>query len=88
MLPWVPYYLRVIYLSKSSFIFHLGVLGFWGFGVLVGDSISLDPGDYSVPPLKKDSQVDRFDSINNNRDGHYIIYDNSRCYPGYLITYE
>jgi hypothetical protein len=56
--------------------------------VLVGDSIALQPADYSIPPLKNDSQFERFDSIRNEKDGHYVVYDNSRCYPGYLITYE
>lgn len=55
--------------------------------VLVGDSIGLQPGNYNVPPLKNGSQTERFDSIRNDQDKHYVIYENARCYPGYLINY-
>ena len=30
---------------------------------------------------------ERYDSINNGPGGHFIIYDNLKSYPGYLITY-
>ena len=30
---------------------------------------------------------ERYDSINNVNEGHYIVYDNNKSYPGYLITY-
>ena len=56
--------------------------------VLVGDSINLGPGQYRIPPNKRGSTVERYDSINNGAGGHYIIYDNVKSYPGYLITYK
>ena len=57
--------------------------------VLVGDSVALPPyNDYNVPPCKFGSQTDRYDSIRNQQDKHFIVFENSRCYPGYLITYE
>ena len=56
--------------------------------VLIGDSVNLPGGNYRLPPNKPDSTVERYDSINNGQGGHYIIYDNSRAYPGYLVTYK
>lgn len=56
--------------------------------VLVGDSVQLGPSQYRIPPVKKGSSHERYDSVNNGVGGHYIIYDNSKCYPGYLITYS
>eukprot|EP00347_Sterkiella_histriomuscorum_P010568 403375783 len=32
-------------------------------------------------------QGELFDSYNNGNGGHFIIYDNQKAYPGYLITY-
>ncbi|CDW79210.1 poly adp-ribose polymerase member 14-like protein [Stylonychia lemnae] len=29
-----------------------------------------------------------FDSFNNGNKGHFVIYDNQKSYPGYLITYK
>jgi len=55
--------------------------------VLVGDSVQLGGGQYRIPPNKPGSQTERYDSINNGQGGHFIIYDNSKAYPGYLITY-
>ena len=55
--------------------------------VLVGDSVQLPGGQYKIPPNKPGSQTERYDSINNGPGGHYIIYDNLKSYPGYLITY-
>lgn len=55
--------------------------------VLVGDSKHERPGQYKLPPLKNNTQTERYDSINNGAGGHFIIYDNSKAYPGYLITY-
>lgn len=56
--------------------------------VLVGDSVQLQPSNaYKMPPNKPGSQIERYDSINNGPGGHYIVYDNLKCYPGYLITY-
>ncbi|TNV73266.1 hypothetical protein FGO68_gene4052 [Halteria grandinella] len=56
--------------------------------VLVGDSITLPPGQYRIPPNKQGSTTERYDSINNGEGGHYIVYDNVKCYPGYIITYK
>ena len=56
--------------------------------VLVGDSVTRSGGHYKMPPNKPGSKVDRYDSINNGPEGHYIIYDNAKAYPGYLITYK
>jgi hypothetical protein len=56
--------------------------------VLVGESVTLQPGQYRIPPNKKHSTTERYDSINNGNGGHYIIYDNVKCYPGYVITYK
>ncbi|CDW78868.1 u box domain-containing protein [Stylonychia lemnae] len=56
--------------------------------VLIGDSVQQGPGQYRIPPNKPGSTVEKYDSINNGAGGHYIIYDNSRAYPGYLITYK
>ena len=55
--------------------------------VLVGESVKLPPGQYRIPPNKPGSSTERYDSINNEMEGHYIIYDNVKSYPGYLITY-
>jgi len=57
--------------------------------VLVGDSVTMPPGGhYRIPPNKNGSKTERFDSINNGNGGHFIIYDNVKSYPGYLITYK
>ena len=56
--------------------------------VLVGDSTKQPPGQYRIPPNKPGSVTERFDSINNGSGGHYIIYDNVKSYPAYLITYK
>ena len=57
--------------------------------VLVGDSVTQPPGQYRLPPNKPGSHTERYDSINNGPGGgHYIIYDNVKSYPAYLITYK
>ena len=56
--------------------------------VLVGDSKQERPGQYRIPPLKPNSSTERYDSVNNGLGGHYIIYDNTKAYPAYLITYK
>lgn len=56
--------------------------------VLVGDSITLPPAQFRIPPNKTNSTTERYDSINNGEGGHYIVYDNVKCYPGYIITYK
>ena len=30
----------------------------------------------------------RYDSINNGDGGHYIVFENEKTYPGYLITFK
>lgn len=56
--------------------------------VLAGDSVTLNQGQYNLPPNKPGSITDRYDSINNGEGGHYILYDNNKSYPGFLITYK
>lgn len=55
--------------------------------VLVGDSVRLDNNDSSLrlPPFKDRSKSERFDSVNSQ--GKYMIYNNFRAYPAYLIQY-
>ena len=56
--------------------------------VLVGESTSTGGArGVRVPPHKIGSS-ERYDSINNGSGGHYVIYDNLKSYPGYLITYH
>ena len=42
---------------------------------------------FRVPPLLPDSKTKRYDSVYNKTAKHFIVYDNSKAYPGYLITY-
>ena len=57
--------------------------------VLVGETVALKPNSsYNIPPLKEGSLTERYDSINNEAEGHYIIYDSLKSYPGYLITFK
>lgn len=62
--------------------------------VLVGESINL-PADNSLtmPPEKPSQNADidlRYDSITaiTSTSVNYVIYDNHRSYPAYLITYK
>jgi hypothetical protein len=56
--------------------------------VCTGDSVQQPGGNYRIPPLKKGSKTERYDSINNGPGGgHFIVYDNVKVYPGYLITF-
>jgi hypothetical protein len=41
-----------------------------------------------VPPLIEGSQTIRYDSTYNRPQKHFIVYDNAKAYPGYLITYR
>ena len=49
---------------------------------------------YKFPPEKTaiagNFAVERYDSIKGNTGGSdiYIVYENSRAYPDYLITFE
>jgi hypothetical protein len=65
--------------------------------VLTGDSISQGSPDIRgqpvgsstrLPPLKTGSEAERYDSVRNVNQGHWVVYDNCRAYPGYLITYQ
>ena len=57
--------------------------------VLTGEStISGGGREVRMPPLKPGKNEGRYDSINNGTIGHYIIYDNLKTYPGYIITYN
>jgi hypothetical protein len=63
--------------------------------VAVGDYIELPCNrSYKIPPEKQSTSglfaVERYDSIKGNTGGSdiYILYENSRAYPDYLITFE
>ena len=56
--------------------------------VLTGESAGFGGGHgVKFPPFKPNSHTERYDSINNGTGGHFIIYDNLKQYPGYVITY-
>jgi hypothetical protein len=55
--------------------------------VLAGDSAKIKGGKCKIPPNKPGSLTERCDSVNNGKGGHYIIYDNNKAYPGFIITY-
>jgi len=56
--------------------------------VLIGASIKMDIGNNLVkmPPFINKLENIRYDSI-KSADGKYMIYNNSRAYPSYLIEY-
>jgi hypothetical protein len=65
--------------------------------VLIGDTIMLSPDNsLRMPPEKPQSSnilgfvKERYDSVWGKTDGSivYIIYENGRAYPSYLITYN
>eukprot|EP00347_Sterkiella_histriomuscorum_P012150 403369702 len=58
--------------------------------VLTGDSITLNNNepDLQAPPYKPGSNTERYDSVHNGQQDHFVVYDHYRAYPGYLITYE
>jgi hypothetical protein len=64
--------------------------------VLVGDAIHIMPADASLikPPPKAQNSVTGFaedyDSVSGETKGSkvYMIYDNAKAYPKYLITYR
>ena len=43
--------------------------------------------DLRIPPMLEGSKTLRYDSVKNDKDKHYIVYDNSKAFPGYIITY-
>ena len=74
-----------------------GTCSFFYAKVAVGQSVQL-PNDASIkqPPLKSNVALqsgfteERYDSIKGHTGGSdiFIIYENSRAYPQYLITYS
>ena len=55
--------------------------------VIVGDPfIAGAPTTYTVPPNRTDGK--QHDSVNGANGSHYIIYDNNKQYPCYLISYK
>ena len=60
---------------------------------LIGDSVKVMPHDSSLiepPSYEKNGKQIQYDSVNGETNGSivYMIYENSRAYPEYLITYE
>jgi len=62
--------------------------------VLTGDSIEMSQGNYVMPPVKDKANPllanERHESINgiHSSSRNYIVYENGRAYPKYLITYS
>lgn len=59
--------------------------------VLIGDSIEMkDDREIKRPPVKNAQTKELYDSIQGftQENEIYIIYDNCRAYPSYVITYE
>ena len=61
--------------------------------VLIGDSVKVMPNNPSLtkPPTgQKNGKSFQYDSVNGETGGSivYMIYENSRAYPEYLVTYE
>jgi hypothetical protein len=56
--------------------------------VLTGESSDKGGGrGVKKPPFMDHRPGESYDSINNGAGGHFIVYDNVKSYPGYLITY-
>ena len=61
--------------------------------VLIGDSVTVMPNNSSLikpPAYQKNGKHIQYDSVNGETMGSvvYMIYENSRAYPEYLVTYE
>ena len=57
--------------------------------VLTGNSTNTGGGKgVRKPPEVPNKKGERYDSINNGSGGHFIVYDNHKSYPGYLITFK
>lgn len=63
--------------------------------VITGDSYDCKPnGELKVPPertkKKTEMAIERYDSVTGITNGSrvYIVYENSKGYPLYLITYR
>ena len=56
--------------------------------VVTGDSANFGGGHgVRKPPAMQHRPGESYDSINTGAGGHFIVYDNVKSYPGYLITY-
>ncbi|CDW81865.1 poly adp-ribose polymerase member 14-like protein [Stylonychia lemnae] len=56
--------------------------------VITGLSSTLGGGQGArLPAAIPGKQGALYDSFNNGNGGHYVIYDNQKSYPGYLITF-
>ena len=60
--------------------------------VALGDSVLLQAGNNKLrlppeKPNKNNFAVNRYDSVNGGNQ-MYILYENSRAYPSYLITFK
>ncbi len=56
--------------------------------VLVGDYFTSPPrNDFTAPPYKPPPSTYRYDSIKGNTQNSdiFIIYDNGKAYPSYII---
>jgi hypothetical protein len=48
-----------------------------------------DTQKFRMPPVLEGSKENgRYDSVHNSNLEHYVVYDNSKAYPGYLLTYS
>ena len=59
--------------------------------VILGESVEMKPDNtLKIPPIKDQTNNLRYDSVKGDQYGQaiYIIYDNNRIYPTYLITYK
>lgn len=59
--------------------------------VLIGESVKMENNqEIKRPPIKNAKTKELYDSIQGFTQNNeiYIIYDNSRAYPSYIITYE
>ena len=55
--------------------------------VIVGDSyLAPQSQQFTVPPNRHDGE--QYDSVNGARGSHYIIYDNNKQFPYYLVSYK
>lgn len=89
---------RGIYLAKNASYSHNyshklsdGSNQFFFCSVLIGDSVKLPHNNsLRLPPVKDESSGDRYDSIEGftGNSQIFIVYDNQKVYPAYLITYK
>jgi hypothetical protein len=63
--------------------------------VLVGDDVSLPPNSSIIMPPENpqkslNTTSEKYDSIKGNTNGSdvWILYENGRAYPSYLISYQ